>query len=1011
MQSLKLYSRYAIDNYSDHIFILQIFAECASSGIFIFVQSAFITLTRTYTLYFMYTRIMENFIREGELHLLMTESPCDVLICCKDQKLKAHKLMLYIVSPVLHELLIEDSSETTVLIFPDVNGSTMSLVLSFIYNGNVTVPSPILPEFLSIVTLLKLQVDHEYFESNINASKKDVLQTSLSKNGGEESYLLNFYSQQNTCINNLKCEKTTKKSLREVPNLMPIASLKTNGNGMRKTLYNKVFPSPWCPRIVPLHADPRENCTVFNKELAQLTIYNNYSDNLKNSIKTEIIKENLSEDVKSNVFVDNNEEVGKKVIKGQTDEKQKPYKCIDCGKSFSQLRNYKYHRSIHEGTKEFSARCQECGKIFNDKGYLSSHMKIHRDRKEYACPNCPKRFNQRVAYNMHMRIHTGLKPHECPTCGKSFSRKMLLKQHQRVHTGERPYSCPECGKSFADRSNMSLHARLHSGVKPYVCSLCPKSFTKKHHLKTHMNFHTGLKPYSCEKCGLAFSQSSNMRTHYKKCVLKPPETSKLLQDLSITSTELTTASLKRANDISKLNAFITITKDEANRQAEESLYRYKARKQLSELDGITIAIKDNFCTSNIKTTCASKMLENFKPSYNATVYDRLKQVGAVLIGKCNLDEFAMGSGTVDSIYGPSKNMWSFSDDFFITGGSSGGCAVAVATGACFAAIGSDTGGSTRVPSSYCGLVGLKPTYGLVSRLGLIPLVNSMDVPGILTRSIDDCVSILNAIAGPDPKDSTCFTKPYRKIVLPSGDKLSIKGLKVGIPVEYYCNGLSNEVLQTWNEVALMLEDNGAILKQVSLPNTNYSIVCYSILNTCEVASNMARYDGIEFGLRADENASTEKLYATSRSLGFNEVVRNRILIGNYFLLNRNYDKYFNQALKVRRLILNDFDKAWEEVQVLLTPTTLTTAPRYKDYISKTNRDQCAIQDFCTQPANMAGIPVVSLPIKLSNDGMPLSLQIMGRSLSEPMVLALAKFIESNVKFPQFLTLNNNKLSF
>nr|CAH7757529.1 unnamed protein product [Callosobruchus chinensis] len=206
--------------------------------------------------------------------------------------------------------------------------------------------------------------------------------------------------------------------------------------------------------------------------------------------------------------------------KGQRYDKQKPFKCEDCGKCFSQLRNYKYHRSVHEGTKEFAAKCQECGKMFNDRGYLSSHMKIHRDKKEYACPHCPKRFNQRVAYNMHLRIHTGVKPHECNVCGKSFSRKMLLKQHQRVHTGERPYSCPECGKTFADRSNMSLHARLHTGVKPYSCTLCPKSFTKKHHLKTHMNFHTGLKPYKCDRCGLAFSQSSNMRTHYKKCVLR-----------------------------------------------------------------------------------------------------------------------------------------------------------------------------------------------------------------------------------------------------------------------------------------------------------------------------------------------------------------------------------------------------------------------------------------------------------------------------------------------------------
>lgn len=431
--------------------------------------------------------------------------------------------------------------------------------------------------------------------------------------------------------------------------------------------------------------------------------------------------------------------------------------------------------------------------------------------------------------------------------------------------------------------------------------------------------------------------------------------SRLLQDNSITATDLTEACLRRAKEIEKYNAFITLTKNEAEHLSKESTQRYKNRKYLSDLDGITIAVKDNFCTANIKTTCASKMLEHFIPTYNATVYDKLIQAGAVIVGKCNLDQFAMGSGTVDSIYGPTKNVWGFKDDdFYIAGGSSGGCAIAVSTGACFAAIGSDTGGSTRNPASYCGVVGLKPTYGLASRLGLIPLVNSMDVPGILTRYVDDCVAVLNVIAGHDPKDSTTLTKPYRKITLPPANKLSIKGLKVGIPVEYYSPHLSEEVWCAWEEVVELLEDHGAEIKEISMPNTEYSIVCYSILNQCEVASNLARYDGIEFGFRADVNLSTEKLYATSRSLGFNDIVRNRILTGNYFLLNKNYETYFNQALKVRRLILNDFDKAWEEVQVLLTPTTLTTAPKYNDFKNKTNRDQCAFQDYCTQPANMAG---------------------------------------------------------
>ncbi|XP_058818947.1 zinc finger protein 235-like [Topomyia yanbarensis] len=201
------------------------------------------------------------------------------------------------------------------------------------------------------------------------------------------------------------------------------------------------------------------------------------------------------------------------------------FECEECGKGFSQLRNYKYHISVHRGTKEFAAKCPECGKIFNDKGYLSSHLKIHRNKKEYSCPHCPKSFNQRVAFNMHVRIHTGVKPHKCSECGKRFSRKMLLKQHLRTHSGEKPYQCSVCGKSFADRSNMTLHHRLHSGIKPFACPICPKAFTKKHHLKTHLNYHTGYKPYKCPhpNCGQTFTQSSNMRTHAKKCQFKPTD--------------------------------------------------------------------------------------------------------------------------------------------------------------------------------------------------------------------------------------------------------------------------------------------------------------------------------------------------------------------------------------------------------------------------------------------------------------------------------------------------------
>ncbi|XP_057668327.1 glutamyl-tRNA(Gln) amidotransferase subunit A, mitochondrial [Diorhabda carinulata] len=478
--------------------------------------------------------------------------------------------------------------------------------------------------------------------------------------------------------------------------------------------------------------------------------------------------------------------------------------------------------------------------------------------------------------------------------------------------------------------------------------------------------------------------------------------SRLLFDGTIKPTELTNLALKKAEDIKHLNSFISITSNQAKSQGEKSEKRFTDRKPISELDGVTIAVKDNFCTQNIKTTCASKMLENFVPTYNATVCQRLFDAGAVLIGKTNLDEFAMGSATTDSIYGPTKNIWRYkSEDFFLSGGSSGGSAVAVASGVCFAAIGSDTGGSTRNPASYCGVVGLKPTYGLVSRWGLIPLVNSMDVPGILARTVDDVVSVLNVIAGFDNKDSTSLTKPYNKIRLPPARKMSIKGLKIGIPIEYNSEHVSKEVLDTWNEIAALLQSHGAVIKKVSMPHTEYSIVCYSILNQCEVASNMARYDGIEYGFRANEELSTEKLYASSRKLGFNDVVKNRILCGNYFLLTRNYDKYFTQALKIRRLIANDFHNVWNDVSLLLTPTTLSEAPSYKSYIENYDPYKNAFEDFCTQCANMAGVPAVSIPIKLSKNVLPLSLQLMGRNLSEPMLLAVAKYIENLVKFPHF----------
>lgn len=335
----------------------------------------------------------------------------------------------------------------------------------------------------------------------------------------------------------------------------------------------------------------------------------------------------------------------------------------------------------------------------------------------------------------------------------------------------------------------------------------------------------------------------------------------------------------------------------------------------------------------------------------------------------------------------------------LLGGSSGGSAVAVATGTCYAALGSDTGGSTRNPASYCGLIGLKPTYGLVSRYGLIPLLNSMDVPGILARTVDDSVLILNAIAGTDPLDPTTTRREYMPISL--SETIDVSNLRIGIPKEYEVRGISKEIQECWSEVSRLLEEAGAIVVPVSLPYTDYSIVCYSVLNRCDVASNLACYDGIEYGHRADESNSAHELYKKTRSEGFNDVVKGRILVGNYFLLAENYKEYYVKAMKIRRLITQDFDDVWNSnIDLLLTPTTLTEAPAYNEFTQLDNQTQCLIQDHCTQPANMAGLPAINVPIKLSRRGLPLSLQLMAPLFHEQRLLTVAKWIEQAMRFPR-----------
>ena len=322
--------------------------------------------------------------------------------------------------------------------------------------------------------------------------------------------------------------------------------------------------------------------------------------------------------------------------------------------------------------------------------------------------------------------------------------------------------------------------------------------------------------------------------------------------------------------------------------------------------------------------------------------------------------------------------------------------MAVASGAAYLALGSDTGGSVRIPAAWCGVPSFKPSYGALSRHGLIPLVNSLDVPGIMARNVQDLETYYSLLSGQDPKDSTSIDYPQK-------ENLSFnKKLRIGVPSEYFCEGMSNEAISSINEVCSLLGDEGMDVVPCSLPHTELAVPCYSVLNPCEVASNMARYDGLQFGLRGEDESGTEALYAQTRSQGFNDVVRGRILTGNYFLLKKQYDKYFLQALKIRRLIMNDFLKCFNELDFLLTPVTLTDAPSYSEYIQADNRTQTAKQDHCTQPVNLAGVPAATLPTSLSSRSLPLSIQIIGPRGSDHQLLQLAKWLEAKINFPKLV---------
>jgi len=456
----------------------------------------------------------------------------------------------------------------------------------------------------------------------------------------------------------------------------------------------------------------------------------------------------------------------------------------------------------------------------------------------------------------------------------------------------------------------------------------------------------------------------------------------------VSARELTELHLARITAVdSQVHAYLEVTAERARADAARIDEARAAGEALPPLAGVPLAIKDNLCTKGIATTCSSRMLEHFVPPYESTVTERLWQAGAVLLGKTNLDEFAMGSSTETSYFGPSRNPWNPDK---VPGGSSGGSAAAVAAGECVASLGSDTGGSIRQPAAFCGVVGLKPTYGRVSRYGLVAFASSLDQVGPFSSSVADAAELLQVIAGADPRDSTCLKAPvpdYRAAL-----SQPVAGLRVGIVRECLeAEGLDPQVKASVLAAAAQLEALGCELVEVSCPRFNDGIATYYVIAPSEASANLARYDGVKYGYRAGDAASLAEMTARSRAEGFGEEVQRRILIGTYALSAGYVDAYYKKAQQVRTLIRRDFDRAFETVDVLLTPTSPTTAFGFGAH----SEDPLAmyLADLLTIPANMAGLPAISVPCGFDDQGLPIGLQLITGVLQEQRLLQVAHHYE------------------
>ena len=465
-----------------------------------------------------------------------------------------------------------------------------------------------------------------------------------------------------------------------------------------------------------------------------------------------------------------------------------------------------------------------------------------------------------------------------------------------------------------------------------------------------------------------------------------------LSKKEITSTQIVEAYQKRIEEKEdEVQAFVTTLPKEAVEEAKEIDEKITKNEISGNFAGIPIGIKDNMCTKGIKTTCSSKMLENFVAPYDATVIEKLKDENMIIMGKLNMDEFAMGGSTEYSYFKKTKNPWNLNK---VPGGSSGGSAAAVAAGMVPWALGSDTGGSIRQPASLCGVVGLKPTYGLVSRYGLVAFASSLDQIGPITKDVYDSCLLLNLIAGHDEKDTTSADiekKDYTKAL-----KNDVKGLKIGVPKEFFGEGINSEVKECLEKAIETYKELGAQIEEFSLDIAQYSLATYYIIACAEASSNLGRFDGIRYGYRAKNVKSLKELYRKSRSEGFGAEVKRRIILGTYVLSSGYYDAYYKKAQQVRTLVMKEFNDAFEKYDVILTPTSPTVA---FDIGSKTtNPLEMYLSDICTVSVNIAGLPGISIPCGVDSQGMPIGMQLIGNKFCEETILNAAYTFEQKIKF-------------